>query len=258
MALIVCSKSTREYAESIGVRIYQVEKPPTKDIIDIVVEEDEIIAIGGGAVMDTAKILAANSGIETVLCFPTTAAGAGSTSRAVYWDGTKKCSIKTPKPITMKCHESLRELPVEIILNTQCDAYSHALESLWSNKATAVSEWLALKALNMMLDGCPLVEAGNIAGAAIEITGTNIIHAMSYPLTGHYGIPHGQAIGILLPAIAQFMGYGDKVPYRERPQIIEFGIDMLAWDAMNYFQLHTSIKTVTKKDVIGLYERALL
>ena len=52
-------------------------------------------------------------------------------------------------------------------------------------------------------DNFDLIKAGHIAGNAIEITGTNLLHSLSYPLTGHYGVSHGMALGYFLPKISK-------------------------------------------------------
>ena len=43
-----------------------------------------------------------------------------------------------------------------------------------------------------------LVQAGNLAGKAIQITPTTILHSLSYPLTGRYGISHGKAMSFFV------------------------------------------------------------
>ncbi len=45
--------------------------------------------------------------------------------------------------------------------------------------------------------------AANFAGRAINITKTNVCHAVSYPLTEWYGIPHGIACAMSLAFFAQ-------------------------------------------------------
>ena len=49
-----------------------------------------------------------------------------------------------------------------------------------------------------------LAKASNFSGKAINIAKTTAAHAMSYVLTGKYGIPHGQAVMILLPHVYEF------------------------------------------------------
>ena len=57
--LLVCSKSTREFLPGYD-RVRMVASAPTKDILNEVGTEEDVIAIGGGAVIDTAKILSKN------------------------------------------------------------------------------------------------------------------------------------------------------------------------------------------------------
>ena len=97
--LLVCSKSTRKFLPGYE-RVRIVTSAPTKDILNEVGTEEDVVAIGGGAVIDTAKILSKNP----IRCYPTTASGSSSTSWSVYWDGDKKCSLK-------------RMLPKDVILN---------------------------------------------------------------------------------------------------------------------------------------------
>ena len=57
--LLVCSESTRKFLPGYD-RVRIVTSAPTKDILDEVGTEDDVVAIGGGAVIDTAKILSKN------------------------------------------------------------------------------------------------------------------------------------------------------------------------------------------------------
>ena len=50
-----------------------------------------------------------------------------------------------------------------------------------------------------------LIKAGHIAGKAIEIAPTNLLHSLSYPLTGYYNISHGIALGYFLPKISKLL-----------------------------------------------------
>ena len=88
---LVCSKSTRKFFPDIK-DVFIVEHSPTKAFVDEYVgsrQTNKIIAVGGGAVMDTAKILGGE-----IEAYPTTAAGSVTSDHAVYWDGSKKCSFK--------------------------------------------------------------------------------------------------------------------------------------------------------------------
>ena len=66
--LLVCSKSTRKFLPGYD-RVRVVTSAPTKDILKEVGTEENVVAIGGGAVIDTAKILAKNP----IVSYPTTA-----------------------------------------------------------------------------------------------------------------------------------------------------------------------------------------
>ena len=50
-----------------------------------------------------------------------------------------------------------------------------------------------------------MLEAANLSGQAIRVTATTAPHAMSYKLTGLYGIPHGHAVAICLPRVWRYM-----------------------------------------------------
>jgi alcohol dehydrogenase class IV len=46
--------------------------------------------------------------------------------------------------------------------------------------------------------------AALLAGLAMSTTQTALAHSISYPLTGHFGVPHGLACGFTLAAVAEF------------------------------------------------------
>ncbi len=240
-ALIVCSKSTLKYAKEMGDKVYQVTHPPDRETLDIIVPADEIIAIGGGSVIDMAKIMGAQSGINTILAYPTTASGASETSHAVYWDAGRKHTIKTPKPITLFNIKFVKGLSISVLRNSNCDALSHAWESLVSNNRTVISDQLAKAALAEPNE----IIRGILAGQAIEITGTNVAHALSYPLTGHYEIPHSVAVKIMLPKF--------KIVAPDK----DYDYDLLVSEALSYPQIHETDFEATRESVRGLYKEAL-
>jgi phosphonate metabolism-associated iron-containing alcohol dehydrogenase len=92
------------------------------------------------------------------------------------------------------------------------DTISHSLESLWNKNLTPASRCYAFKALelsglalprvliepNNLVNRQNLQQASLLAGLAISVTRTAISHAISYPLTTHYGMPHGLACSFTL------------------------------------------------------------
>lgn len=204
--LLVCSNSTRKFLPEYS-KVIMVSEPPTKDILDIAQKVpgfigtdyfDSVVAIGGGAVIDVAKIISK----LPITCYPTTAAGSSDTEHSVYWDGERKMNFSSTRPDSVVIDEvSLETLPESIIFQTRCDLISHCLDSLNSKKANETSIELCRTALNKIANSSSivdLIEAGRLGGQAIQITTTNLLHALSYPLTGRYGIPHGLALSWLM------------------------------------------------------------
>jgi alcohol dehydrogenase class IV len=113
-------------------------------------------------------------------------------------------------------------LPPRITAISGLDAMAHAIEAAYSNRSTATSDAHALPSLqtiveqleNAVFDGTNrrarerLLHSSLEAGLAIAETSTAAAHSVSYPLTIHYGVPHGHAVGLLAP---EFLVYNSKV-----------------------------------------------
>ena len=136
-----------------------------------------VIVIGGGSVIDSAKIYAKKYN-KILLAIPTTGAGATETTHAVVWGKSKK-NIRTDKPITIPPPFKVK-LDKETRLNTIYDILGHIIDFL-----------------NVCTDN-EIVEVGIYAGSLIERHKTNLTHPASYPLTLK-GIPHGKAVGMVIP-----------------------------------------------------------
>ena len=202
---------------------------------------DFIIAVGGGSVMDTAKLasllmtgdyavkdlldnpLLAHKCVKT-LCIPTTAGtGAEATPNAIVAVPEKELKIGIVNPAMISDYVILdsimiKRLPRKIAAATGVDALAHAIECFTSNKANPFSDIFALKALDMILNNiepaCDSPEAmaeknamqiaSFYAGVAITASGTTAVHALSYPLGGKYHIAHGVSNAILLAPVMRF------------------------------------------------------
>lgn len=136
-----------------------------------------MIAIGGGAVIDRAKIYAKKHG-KKLIAIPTTGAGASETSHAVVWGKTKE-NIPTDIPIGILPPFKI-ELSKKSRNDTRADILGHIVDYL-----------------NVCSDN-ELVELGMYAGRLIEKHPTNLTHPLSYPLTLK-GMSHGEAVGTVLP-----------------------------------------------------------
>jgi alcohol dehydrogenase len=200
-----------------------------------------ILALGGGSVIDTAKALSItlreneislnqkfrlgenliHSKSLFLIAIPTTA-GTGSevTQYATIWDKKykKKYSLagKNIFPdIALLCPELTTTLSPENTLYPALDTISHSMESLWNKNSTETSKEFSRESLKLSLINLPkaledpnnlalraeLQRASALAGFSISITKTALAHSISYPLTASYNIPHGLACSFSLIAI---------------------------------------------------------
>ena len=202
---------------------------------------DLVIAVGGGSVMDVAKlasILATDDYTVkdlldnpmlakkqiTSLMIPTTA-GTGSEATPNSIGGVPekelKIGIVNPEMIAdfvLLDGRMIKNLPKPIAAATGVDALCHAIECFTSAKANPISDTFALEALdlimNNIIEACTNPEAltakrnmllGSFyAGVAITASGTTAVHALSYPLGGKYHIAHGVSNAILLTPVMKF------------------------------------------------------
>ena len=103
----------------------------------------------------------------------------------------------------------------------------------------------ALEILEGDYTNSQLIEAGNMAGQAIELCPTTILHSLSYPMTSFYNISHGLALGYLLPRVCQFMNF-DLTKYNKYPpvEIPDMDYILIANEALKYNKIHGTIKEV--------------
>ena len=196
---------------------------------------DLIIAIGGGYVIDMAKLIKTFSKEKNILeniiqnkinhklesnipfiVMPTTAgSGSESTSFAVFFHEKKKYSLSSSKMLAnyiILDVELVKMMPDNIAYSSLFDALSQSIESYWSKFATNLSDEYSLRSINLILDNfndyvfsrsykniTKIIQASNFSGVAINITKTTAPHALSYVLTSYFGMPHGNAVAILLP-----------------------------------------------------------
>lgn len=170
-------------------------------------------------------IVAATSlpiGVALPLYVLPTTAGTGSevTPYATVWDHAerRKLSLSGPAlyPNTAFVDPELTDsVPYNSTLNTGLDALNQAAESIWNRGMTPMSEMLANRALKIGLVALPelltdlynknlrdaMSEVSLLAGLAISQTRTSLCHSISYPLTAHYGVPHGLACAFTMPAV---------------------------------------------------------
>ena len=189
------------------------------------VKPDVIITIGGGSVMDMAKLIrhyAAEQHYYVPLwAIPTTAGtGAEATHFAVVYKNGVKHSIESDDilpdvailypPFTYGNNAYLTAC-------TGFDALAQAIEAFWNPNAIDESDVYALRAISYIHSVLPqcienpsdtrlrddLLYGAYWAGRAINITKTTAPHAFSYAFTTHCGYSHGHAVAITFPFFAE-------------------------------------------------------
>jgi alcohol dehydrogenase class IV len=182
-----------------------------------------LVAIGGGSALDVAKCIKYDSKREmTIIAVPTTAgSGSESTKHIVVYENGQKMSFKSddviPEYVILDA-SLLATLPTYQRKCTMLDALCQGIESFWSVNSTNESKDYSLKTIRLIKDNWDeyinknnpeaariILQASNYSGQAINIASTTAAHAMSYKLTGIYGIPHGHAVAICLPKVWRFI-----------------------------------------------------
>ena len=221
--------------------IYKEQTPNYENLLNVVqkfdkFEYDAILAVGGGKIIDVAKLfsfLVTNSNLtkfeilqkdfnnkkifksKKLITIPTTT-GSGSevTPFAVMYVKNVKYSIAhrfiKPDFFIIDPKLTLSNSRFNIACSS-LDALSQAIESYWSVKSNKSSIRHAKKSINLIIDNIDnavnkksikalrnMALAANYSGKAISITQTTAPHALSYSLTKIYKIPHGQAVSIFL------------------------------------------------------------
>jgi alcohol dehydrogenase len=200
---------------------------------------DLVLAVGGGAVIDYAKIantvdirddlknLIVNYSypfkekFTKLTVIPTTAgSGAEVTSNAViYVDGIKhsfESELLIPDNFFL-VPEFLTSAPNKIKASAGFDAIAQALESLVSKKSNKQSVEYASKSLKVSINSLvsfinkpnlknatEMSIASNLAGKAINISKTTAPHATSYPFTSLFNISHGHAVSLFFENFFEF------------------------------------------------------
>lgn len=202
---------------------------------------DLIIGIGGGSVIDTAKICSLLIGtdkdvkdlLENPVCckkriptlmIPTTCGtGAEATCNAIVAipeEQTKQGIVNQsmiPDYVILD-PQMIRKIPKQIIASSGVDALAHVVECYTSKKATALSDMYAAEGAKLIFHNIEkaykneddmdakekMLIGAFYGGIAITGSGTTAVHALSYPLGGKYHIAHGVSNAILFAHVMRF------------------------------------------------------
>jgi alcohol dehydrogenase len=211
-----------------------------------------LVGLGGGSSMDCAKginfVYSCRGRIQDywgvgkalypmlpMIAVPTTAGtGSETQSFALITDsethvkmacGDKKASFR----VAILDPTLTVTQPARVTALTGIDAIAHALETYVTNKRNAVSLAFSRESWQLLAEnfGKVLTNPANLdarggmllgacfAGLAIENSMLGATHALANPLTAHYSIVHGHAIGLMLPHVIRFNGAAVDSWYRE-------------------------------------------
>jgi alcohol dehydrogenase class IV len=216
---------------------------------------DSFLALGGGSVMDTAKVADAvftHGGsareqegfflmprddddrgrpldIAPLACIPTTA-GTGSevSMAAVIKEPEQRIKLEIadfplfPR-LAILDPETTRTLPPAVAAATGMDAMTHAIEGYVSQDWSPHQDARSLQALRMIRDNLERAVHGDEEARGNMLIAANLaitlalgsVHAMSHPAGAQFGVPHGVANAIHLPHVIRFNARGGD-PIAER------------------------------------------
>ncbi len=198
---------------------------------------DAIIAMGGGSSIDTAKGVAAaatHGGLDKLVgilklkrktlplfAIPTTSGTGSEVSIAAVIsdpDTHQKTVMADPKIIPQAVAldaKLLVGMPPSVTASTGIDALSHAIETYIGRWADETVYSYSGAAVKLIFEHLPkayangsdlnaresLSLASYYAGSALNIGSVGNVHALAHQIGGKYGIPHGIAIGAVMPHV---------------------------------------------------------
>ena len=280
---------------------------------------DLIVAVGGGSAMDCAKginFLHTNGGrmadyrghdkatkpmLPSVGVPTTSGTGSEAQSYALITDASShmKMACGDKKAAFRVCvldPELTVSQPAGVTAVTGIDAVAHAVESFVCTKANPFSRMCSRAAWEYLAPNFETVlnEPKNLpartamqlgahfAGMAIEAAMLGVCHSCANPLTAHYGLTHGVAIGVMLPHVVRFNApaagdwYAELAGTAERladrlaqlasaaglpKSLREAGVSasilgLLAHEANQQWTAHFNPRPVTEDDILGIYQAA--
>lgn len=200
-----------------------------------------IIGLGGGSSMDCAKganFLLTNGGrmedywgigkaklpMLPMIAVPTTS-GTGSEAQSFALIANAETHMKMAcGDKKAACRVALLDpeltvtMPASVTAVTGIDAISHAIETYVTTKRNTVSQLFSRRAWGLLATSFPrvledpsdlearggMLVGSNFAGTAIENSMLGATHALANPLSAHFGLTHGIAIGVMLPHVVRF------------------------------------------------------
>ncbi len=218
---------------------------------------DNIVAIGGGSSMDTAKaigIIITNPEFADVvslegvaptknkcvpiIAVPTTAGTAAEvTINYVITDAAKNrkmvcVDVHDIPVVAVVDPDMMSTMPAGLTAATGMDALTHAIEGYITGGAWEMSDMFHIKAIEIIAknlrgavantaEGREGMALGQyIAGMGFSNVGLGIVHSMAHPLGALYDTPHGIANAIILPTVMEYNAPATGEKYRDIARVM--------------------------------------
>lgn len=241
---------------------------------------DLVIGIGGGSVLDVAKKVGMDLG-KPKLMIPTTAGTGSEVTResVLKVKGGKKAFIDkrlTPDMAVIDPNLTMTMSP-RLTASSGIDALAHAIECYDCKRNNPLVRTLAFEAYTIIKSNLRKAVANDrearinmalgslMAGMAFGNSGTALCHALSYPLSNE-GIPHGEAVAMMLPYALEFNNFDKDVITEIRRIINEVGLTsgfrfkgdihkMAETVIKDTRHLSNNPRKVTLEDIIRIFEK---
>ena len=254
-----------EIVDAIGL---VVAEPPL-ECVDLLIELGRregvtaVVAVGGGSVIDSAKVAAALIPLEGgtadyfygkrqiqqrglfFAALPTTAGtGAEVTKNAVLTDSVAKIkksirSVYMVPDVAIVDPELTLSMPPAVTAASGLDAFTQALESYTSSDANAVTRPLAKLAVKKIFanlagvyhDGANLAKRSEVAegsllsAMAFSQSGLGAVHGLAHPIGSLLKVPHGVACSILLKPVMEWNALSCAADYAKLAIACQLGTE---------------------------------
>lgn len=255
----------RQTGVAIKVHDQILAEPTVKECDELIrqsyeFDADSVVGIGGGSVLDMAKLVATftrNTRQTPSSCFgiglvdvrglwfallPTTA-GTGSevSPNAILLDEKDhlKKGIVSPHLVADAAYVDPRltwSVPAKVTADTGMDALTHCIEAYTNKFAHPAVDIYALQGIRLIaanlekavqngqdVEAREALALGSLyGGLCLGPVNTAAVHALSYPLGGEFHIPHGLSNAILLPSVMRFNA--EACPQRYADVALAFGM----------------------------------
>lgn len=219
---------------------------------------DLVIALGGGSALDAGKAIAmlqknpgsireyldqervcTTKGLPLIAIPTTSGTGSEVTPFTVITHREKRAKPAIAPPqnfpdVALVDPELTLTTPFDVAASTGLDALCQAIEGFWSTQSNPVTRSLAfqaiLLAMNHLESAClqkdqvsvtQMALASHLTGIEMSNIGNTAIHPLSYPVTLDYGVSHGFACALFLPAMIRYNAQAIETRFRDLLRILD-------------------------------------